>query len=282
MSILFFGSHSLLGEDLAKALKKEFTVEAHSRKDFDLTDLQAFKKHLNKNHYDVVVYAAGLTDPEACEKEKEKTMFLNVEIPTRLAQYCVRENAKLVYFSDALVFDGKKDTPYTEEDKPNPLSTYGKSRYYAECEIQETGASSLICRVGWPYGKKSKGIFKKIIQLLEEKGSVHLASNFYGSPIFTEDLAKVVQTLITRKVEGIVHLGKGEKVSWYEYAKEFIYHAVSPKAAQKVLPQEMDDSHLASTRPKNSSINSVRLVKEEILLNPWKTGMQEFCKRYFK
>lgn len=274
--VLLFGAHSMVGEDVNRKLKESFEVEAHSRKDFDLADIPALNALLKEKEYDFIVYAAGLTDPEACEKEKEKSMFLNTEIPLRIARLIAKKQTRFVYFSDAMVFDGKQKQPYEEDDIPNPLSTYGKSRFVAESELLEILDTALVLRTSWPFGKKMKGILKKLLEIHEEKGELHVADNYFGSPIYTVEAARLTCELMKQKGSGIFHLTTGECCSWYDYAKEIVRIQKGEDAASKVLPQKTDAAHLDSTRPVNSCLASKRLAELGLALPSWKESMRDF------
>ena len=61
--------------------------------------------------------------------------------------------AKVVYTSTDYIFDGKKDinSSYTEDDTPNPLNVYGKTKYLGEEEVRRN-PNHFVARISWVFG----------------------------------------------------------------------------------------------------------------------------------
>ncbi len=57
----------------------------------------------------------------------EKVWLLNSEASKKLSEISKEMGAVFVTYSTDFVFEGKKKSPYVEEDKTNGISEYGKS-----------------------------------------------------------------------------------------------------------------------------------------------------------
>ena len=266
-------------------MRQDHTVESHSRKDIDLTNIDEVESILQNRDYQAVLYTAGLTDPEACETEKEKAYFLNADVPGKMARILAKKNpnAVLIYFSDSMIFDGEKEEPYVESDTPNPLSVYAKSKWQAEKEISEASDNYLIIRCSWLFGKKMKGIFKKLVQIYEEQGELKVAGNYFGNPTYTRDVGHSLNQLIEKKFRGVVHLAAENRCSWYDYTAEVVrYFKPTDDLVKTVHAIESDASHLKSVRPKNSSLASEKISNLGIRIPDWRDGLNRFLSENFK
>ena len=65
-----------------------------------------------------------------------------------------RVGARLIHISTDLVFDGTKGEPYTEDDKPNPLDDYGRSKLEAERRVLELHPGALVVRTSLLVGRE--------------------------------------------------------------------------------------------------------------------------------
>lgn len=281
--ILLIGAHSLIGEDLYRILKPDFNIEAHSRKDLDLTDLDALDAYVQNSRFNAVIYAAGLTDPEACENEKEKTFFLNTEIPSRICRmlHRIHSQARFFYFSDVMIFDGHAELPYNESAKPNPLSIYGKSRAKAEDDIREFHANHIIIRTSWLYGKKTKGIFKKLLQIYQEKKHLSVVGNFRGNPTDMINVAAAMKFLLESDFTGTINISDTGCCSWFDYTALIIKNFMGSTSLKNIESSVSDGSHLKSVRPQNSCLDTSLAVSLGINLPDWKVSLKDFLNRNF-
>ncbi len=279
--ILVFGAHSLIGEDVCKELKAEFRLESHSRKDLDLNNMNEVEKLLAEREYDYILYAAGLTDPEACEDEKEKAFFLNGEVPSQMAAFAAkhRPESVFIYLSDVMVFDGTKSGPYTEADQPDPKSVYGQSKFQGEQGIMQATENYIIVRTSWVFGKKMKGIFKKLLEIYEKSPQLKVVNNYSGNPTYARDVGLGLAGLIKARFTGIAHLASEGCCSWYDYTYEFLNLSGAMAQGKKLVGMKSDGSHLKSTRPANSCLES---QYDNTVLPYWKDSLKRYVAEVFK
>ena len=136
MKVVLTGARGLLGTELKEVLDRTHTVVPLSRKDLDVT-APAVTATLRLCRPDLVIHAAGYTDVDGCEKDPVKAFRVNTEGTEQVARACRELGVPLLTFSTDYVFDGRKGTPYREEDVANPLSVYGRSNWVAEQKVRE-------------------------------------------------------------------------------------------------------------------------------------------------
>lgn len=101
---------------------------------------------------DVVIHTVAYASVDFCESNPEMANLLHVDITHDIAKACRDMGSQLIYFSTDAVFDGKLDRKYLEDDIPNPVSHYGKTKLNAENIILETSELNVILRTSVIYG----------------------------------------------------------------------------------------------------------------------------------
>ena len=131
---------------------------------------------------DWIINAAAYTDVDGAESNEEIAYKVNADGPYILAKSAKEIGAKLVHISTDYVFDGTKKEPYSENDKPNPLQVYGKSKLKGELLIQDTNISGFIIRTSWVYGNHGKNFVNTILKLAKTKNEIQVIDDQFGSP----------------------------------------------------------------------------------------------------
>ena len=135
MNILITGSNGLLGQYLVRDLANEgYKIIATGRGNnrlpeyagvkyisLDITDKAAVFESVENNKPDIVIHAAAMTQPDACELNKEQCRATNVLATAYLAEAVQKSGSNIIYISTDFVFNGKEG-PYTEEDTPDPVN----------------------------------------------------------------------------------------------------------------------------------------------------------------
>ena len=131
---------------------------------------------------DIIVNAAAYTAVDQAESEPELAMAINGDAPGVLAEEAKKLGTLLVHYSTDYVFDGTKDSPYTEEDKPNPLNVYGRTKLAGEQAIQAVDGNHLIFRTSWVYGTRGKNFFLTMLRLAREREEIRVVDDRSGLP----------------------------------------------------------------------------------------------------
>jgi dTDP-4-dehydrorhamnose reductase len=221
MRIVVTGADGQLGGELVPALAAQGEVIGSTIADLDVTDPDCADR-LADLAPDWVVHAAAATDVDGCEREPEAAMAVNAEGTRRVAEGCRRVGAGLLYFSTDYVFDGRKGSPYTEQDAPAPLNAYGRSKLEGERATRSLAPRWLVVRTAWLYGTHGKNFVKAILGKVRDGESLRVVDDQVGSPTYAVDLAGAVARLLSRGETGVYHVTNGGSCSWYEFAREIL------------------------------------------------------------
>jgi dTDP-4-dehydrorhamnose reductase len=244
MKILVLGCTGMLGKECKEVLGQDHEVITPDKKDLDIISWDGVIENLQEVLPDVVLNCAGFTDVDACETEDFKVRKINVEGPRNLAQCSARFECKFIHISSDYVFDGQKPfpQPYFEDDAPNPLSAYGKSKMESEKAVRENAPNYIIVRTAWLYGIHGNNFIKSIVKQAAKK----------------------------KPKEGYC--------SRLECA-EFIIKKLGLKA--KVEPCSMKDLPDAAKRPYNCLLENRLLKKQGLSVMPdWKEDLDTFLEKF--
>ena len=231
MRILITGASGLLGINLAMELARTHTVygivNQHSLIpgslpfqviQADLLKDGAVEQVMETSQPDWVIHCAALANVDACEADPVRAVKLNAELPRSLANHVARGGARLVHISTDAVFDGQRGN-YTEDDQPNPLGVYARSKLEGEGAVAETDSSAVIVRInvfGWGItGKRSLAEFF-YANLVEGKQVLGFTDVLF-CPLLANDLADVLERIFIRKLAGLYHLVGKDCLSKYEF-----------------------------------------------------------------
>ena len=171
LKILVTGKDGQLGYALQELSENqiEFTWKFTDRSELDITDSINTQSVLKQFQPDWIINTAAYTDVDGAESNEEIAYKVNAVGPHILAKSAKEIGAKLVHISTDYVFDGTKKEPYSENDKPNPLQVYGKSKLKGELLIKDTNISGFIIRTSWVYGNHGKNFINTILKLAKTK-----------------------------------------------------------------------------------------------------------------
>lgn len=168
----------------------------------------------------------------------------------------------LIHFSSDYVFDGKKNTPYQETDKPNPLSIYGKQKVSSEEFLMKNLKTGLIIRTAWLFSSYGKDFVKTIYHLALQKDTLNVVFDQTGSPCYGEDLAKAVIEILPRIKNNtceIYHYTNEGVCTWYDLAY-FIVNEFSLKCI--VRPVHSFEFSQKAPRPSYSVLDKTKIKQD--------------------
>ena len=224
-NILVTGSNGQLGNDLRLVVEEKDKVNNYFFTDveeLDITNKSDVSQFFHANNINVVVNCAAYTNVDKAEDESEIADLINHIGVKNLAEACKDKDGFLIHISTDYVFDGTKNTPYTETDETKPLGVYGETKLRGENAIISSGCEYVIIRTSWLYSSFGNNFLKTMQRLTAEKESIKVVFDQVGTPTYAGDLANVIYTIIQRDEADIknqiYHFSNEGVCSWYDFA----------------------------------------------------------------
>jgi dTDP-4-dehydrorhamnose reductase len=280
--ILLTGRNGQVGWELERALAHLGDLIATDRAKLDLADPDAIRRVTRESRPHVILNAAAYTAVDRAESEPELAMRVNGEAPGLLAEEAKRTGALLVHYSTDFVFDGQKRAPYAEDDPPNPLNVYGRTKLFGERAIQTSGCRHLILRVAWVYGPRGRNFFLTIARRAEAGDLLRVVDDQIGTPTTSAFLAEATTTILSRHSgrEGVYHLAPTGATSWYGFARAIVERI---GARVPVSPIRTTDYRTAALRPAYSVLDARRAEAELGLALPmWEALLDRCASQYLR
>ena len=274
MRILITGAQGQLGSALQRALAGEDLV-LKDLPDFDLTNPDC-QDQIREAHPAVVLHVGAYTNVDAAEREPDRAYKVNTEGTTYVARAAQAVQARLVYVSTDYVFDGTKASPYTEDDSPNPLSHYGRSKYEGERAVLSLCPNSVVVRTAWLFGHEGSNFVKTIVRLAHERSLLEVVTDQRGCPTYAEDLAKALQPLLRSDRHGIYHVTNAGDCSWHEFAQAIVGHMGVSTVVRPISTAQFDRP---AKRPAYSVLSHERFSSHFAPLPSWQDALARFMKR---
>lgn len=286
MRYLITGVRGQLGYDLTRELDKRGETDylALDVEDMDITDKKKVNGIITQYKPDVIFHCAAWTAVDKAEEKEDLCEKVNVLGTKNITDASLEVGAKLIYLSTDYVFDGTKDGLYTEEDKVNPKSVYGKTKYLGEEEVRRN-KKHFIARISWVFGINGNNFIKTMLKLSENHNIVNVVDDQIGSPTYTVDLAKILVDMAQTEKYGTYHVTNENYCSWAEFA-EYIFRSNNKTTeVNKVTTEEYLE--LTGTkqayRPRNSKLSKDKLENAGFdRLPSWQDATDRFCKELVK
>lgn len=271
--ILVVGSKGMLGQELM-ALYGD-AARGVDVDEIDIRELPSVQQVLFTLKPRVVINAAAYTDVDGCQSNTELAMEVNGEGVGFLAMISKEIGAKLVQVSTDYIFDGKKGSPYLEDDLASPLSIYGESKLAGEMNTW-FNPDHLVVRTQWLYGHGGKNFVETMLKLGAEKKELTVVDDQIGSPTWAADLALAIKALLDHGCQGTYHAANSGFVSWNGFARE-IFRLAGMDV--EVLPMTTEQLGRPAPRPLYSTLDCTKL-REDAGFEP--QSWQDALKRYLE
>ena len=226
MKILITGAKGQLGKCIkdAAANYPEFNFLFASRELLNIESEKSISNIFENNRFDYCINTAAYTNVEKAESDQETAFLTNAEGVKHLASHCKRNNTTLIQISTDYVFDGKKGSPYSEEDSTNSLNIYGASKLKGEQYVQEICQAYYILRTSWLYSQYGHNFYNTVLRFAKEGKPLTVTTEQIGTPTNANDLAEAILTIIkiNSKNYGIYNFSNQGEATWYDFAKEIL------------------------------------------------------------
>ena len=273
--ILITGAKGQLGYDFQRLfdeIKEEYI--ATDVDDLDITDIEKVREFVKDKDITLIINCAAYNNVDKAEDEPEICKKLNTYAPRDLAIVANEIGADYITYSTDFVFDGEKKVPYAEEDIPNPLSVYGKSKYEGEKEVFKVKTDSFVVRTSWVFGIANNNFNKQVINWSKSRDELSIVDDQISSPTYSKDLAYYSWELIKTKKYGLYHLSNGGEASKYGQAK-YVLDKITWQG--KLNRAKTKDFNLKAKRAEYTKLDSSKLervIGKKIL--SWQSGIDRF------
>lgn len=290
MKILLTGRNGQVGYELERSLQGLGEIVAVDAGQMDLTNPGQIREVIRLVKPGLIVNPAAYTAVDQAESEPELAMRINGEAPAIIAEEAKRLGAAMIHYSTDYVFDGSKSGPYTEDDAPNPVSVYGRSKLVGEEAVRAAGIPHLVLRTSWVYGMRGKNFLLTMLRLARERDELRIVDDQHGAPTWCRTIADTTAHIVTRLSRpnngsidleqdlwkarsGLYHLTAQGQTTWHGFAQTIVARSAIDKKPL-VTPIKTRDYPMPAKRPANSVLSCGRLTKAFCRLPDWDSALR--------
>lgn len=260
--IVVIGASGQLGVELCAELKaRGYEVAAFGRAQLDVTQRETVERVIAQVDPWAVFNAAAYNMVDVAEREPLAALDANGLAVRNLAMACRQNDARLIHFSTDYVFDGRAGRPYTESDAVHPLGAYAVSKLAGELYAQAYLDTALVVRTSGVFGvgamKTARGNFPELMLRLAREGKpIRVVEDHVASPTYAPALASRSIDMLERNLAGVFHVGGGEAISWFDYARLIFAKA---DVSADLQPTNEREYRTDARRPKFSALDNARM-----------------------
>lgn len=283
--VLIIGKVGQVGWELRRTLAPAARVVSVDFPEIDLTHPDSIVKWVREIRPQVIVNAAAYTAVDKAESEYEKCLQINGVAPGILADEAKKLSCLLVHYSTDYVFDGSKATPYTENDSPNPLGAYGRSKLAGDQAVFQVDGFHLIFRLCWVYGARGQNFMLTMMRLARERETLRVVRDQFGCPTWSRMIAEttalaVKQVLVASEpgsFKGVYHLAASGQTSWHGFAEAIVrLMPAEGKKCKQIEPITTPEYPLPAKRPACSVLACEKLQRVFGLQLPaWEQSLKQ-------
>jgi len=277
MKIFVTGVKGQLGYDVVNELEgRGIETIGVDIEEMDITDSTSTWAVIKEAAPDAVIHCAAYTAVDAAEDNEDICRKVNVEGTQNIAAVCKDLDIPMMYISTDYVFDGQGERPWEPDDKRNPLSVYGQTKYEGELAVQNTLDKYFIVRITWAFGVNGKNFVRTMLRLAETNDKITVVNDQFGAPTYTYDLAVLLADMIVTDKYGIYHATNEGNCSWYEFAREIFREA---DIDMEVIPVSSNAYNAKAARPVNSRMDKKKLDENGFKRLPeWQNALKRYLK----
>lgn len=282
MKILVVGSRGMLGTELMSVFQNDprgYESAGLDLPEIDITVPESCRSAVCGLRPDVVINAAAFTRVDDCETQIEPAMRVNGEGAGNLAAAAADADALFIHYSTDYIFDGRKTEGYREDDAPNPVSVYGKSKLLGEDLVRRNSPQNMIIRISWLFGANGTNFIRTIVGAARKGNHLRVVNDQRGAPTYAKDVAVQTLKMITAGCRGTYHVTNSGDCSWYDLAVQAVAWAkISDISIKPVAGSEYPRP---AHRPASSVLIDTRTAREGLPgLRSWKDAAREYVEQH--
>ncbi len=275
-ALVLGGRHGLLGQALVRTLEaRGWESISLGREDGDLLDSGWMGEQIGRLAPQAVFNTVAYTQVDNAEDQPEEARRINRGLPALLGRLLKGTDVHLLHYSTDFVFNGRKDTPYTTDDLPDPASVYGLTKLEGEQALEASGLETCcIIRTSWLFGPGRKNFVSTILEAARQREAVTVVHDQTGSPSYTMDVAAASLELLRRKATGVFHVANSGQASWCELAAQAVSLADFPCTVQAIASADWPQK---AKRPPFSPLDTSRYTElTGKAMRPWLPALRDY------
>lgn len=283
MKLLATGGGGQVARALQTCAATDVTVIAPGRRDLDICDRSALIRAIAEAEPDLLVNCAAFTAVDAAEADAERAMAVNGAGAENAAYAAHSAGLPLLHLSTDYVFDGAKASPYVEDDAPNPMSAYGRSKLAGEAAVRRQQPRHIILRTAWVFAASGQNFVLTLRRLAAEgRDQFRVVADQIGGPTAADDIAECIlrmaQSILSPAFEawGTYHFCGQPVTSWHGFATAILRDR--PGCQIEAIPSS--DWPTPAPRPANSVLGCGKIKSVfEISQPDWRKSLDGVLSR---
>lgn len=281
MRVLLFGGSGMLGTALRATAPASVVIDAPTRADVDVSDVDAVERVVRGSDARVIINAAAYTAVDAAEGLEREARRLNADLPAVLGREAAAKRVPVLHYSTDYVFSGRATRPWREADACAPASAYGRTKREGELRLLESGAEYLVLRTAWLYGESGRSFPRTMWERATRGEASRVVDDQRGAPTSAMDLARWSWALLGISARGLLHAANSGMVTWADVAERVYAHVGRSDGVTRVSSAEFA---AAAPRPQYSVLDCSLLdaALRDAKAAPrreWSVALDEFLAR---
>jgi dTDP-4-dehydrorhamnose reductase len=249
-------------ELLASSVEDKSVIDSADYISCDIKSRDKIKKVIYDYCPDFIIHTAAFTNVDLSEKMREDAWKINVKGVEYIAEAARAIDAQIIHISTDYIFDGKNG-PYHENDLPNPIGYYGRTKLASENALKISGTLFTILRTNVLYGfaRNSRPDFVRwVINSLTKKERIRIVKDQINNPTFIDDLVQAINKIIEFKKTGIYNIGGKEFLSRLEFTNRIAdYFKLDRNLITPITTEELNQP---ARRPLKSGLWTLKAETE--------------------
>ncbi len=249
-------------ELLVSSIENDFVFKNQNYIQADISNRNELKKVIYDFCPDFIINAAAYTNVDKSESERETAWKINVKGVEYITETARVLDSHIVHISSDYIFDGKNG-PYTENDIPNPLGYYGRTKLASENVLKISGTKNTILRTNVLYGtaKYSRSDFVKwVVESVRAGKEIRIVDDQFNNPTFIDDLVQAINKIVELRKEGIYNIGGSEVLSRYDFTMIIAdFFNLDKYLIKKIQTEDLDQP---ARRPLKSGLITIKAQSE--------------------